>query len=316
MHRKDSPRHTNKQVPTMKIDGHDIDMSNRDKVLFPDDGITKGDLIDYYERIATTMLPYVSQRPLTLHRFPDGIDADGFYQQNAAEYFPDWVVRVALPHEDGNEVEHCVCDNAATLVYLANLACITPHVWLARAGRPHHPDRMLFDLDPGEDDFATVRRAAHTIHAVLGEVSLASFVMTTGSRGLHVVVPLDAEADFDATREFARRVAEAAVAREPDRLTTEQRKDKRGQRLYVDIMRNAYGQTAVAPYAVRARPGAPVAMPLEWDELDDSQLRADRYRIDNAIRRLGQKPDAWSTIERHVASLRDHEAKLDKLENA
>ncbi|MGH8273959.1 MAG: non-homologous end-joining DNA ligase [Gammaproteobacteria bacterium] len=296
----------------MKVGGREIEISNLDKVLFPDAGITKGDLVDYYRRIAKTMLPHIENRPLTLHRFPDGIGAKGFYQQNASDYFPDWIVRATLPKENG-KVEHCLCNNAATLVYLAGQACITPHSWLARAGRPDHPDRMIFDLDPSDDNFDLVRFGARTIHEVLDDVGLANFVMTTGSRGLHVMVPLDASADFDAVRNFARRVAEIAAAWEPDRLTMEQRKNKRGKRLYLDIMRNAYGQTAVTPYAVRAKPGAPVSMPLEWSELD-GKLRPDKYRIENVFRRLARKKDPWRTMGRHAAALGAHEADLSRLE--
>ncbi len=298
----------------MRIDNRPIDISRPDKLLFPDSGISKRDLADYYRRIAPTMLPHIRDRALTLHRFPDGIDAEGFFQQNTPDYFPDWIARARLPKENGEKVEHCVCNDAATLVYLAGQACITPHAWLAHADRPRHPDRMIFDLDPSGDDFAAVRRAARTLHAILDAIGLTSFVMTTGSRGLHVTVPLDASGDFDASRAFARRVAELAATREPDRLTTEQRKDRRGRRLYLDVMRNAYGQTAVAPYAVRAKPGAPVAMPLAWNELGDGRLRADRYRVSNAFRRLAQKPDPWRDIDQHAVTLAKHASRLDQLE--
>lgn len=297
----------------MKLGGHEIEISHPDKLLFPDAGITKGDLADYYRRIAKTMLPHIEDRPLTLHRFPDGIGAKGFYQQNVSDYFPDWIARVRLPKEDG-EVEHCLCNDAATLVYLAGQACISLHAWLARAEHPRRPDRMIFDLDPPGEDFELVRFAARTIRETLADVGLAGFVMTTGSRGLHVTVPLDASADFEASRSFARRIAGLAAARAPDRLTTEQRKNKRGGRLYLDTMRNAYGQTGVAPYAVRAKPGAPVATPLEWSELD-GKLRADKYRIGNVFRRLARKKDPWRGIGRHAASLGAHEARLTTLQN-
>lgn len=296
----------------MKVGRREIDIPNLDKVLFPDAGITKRDLVDYYRRIAGTMLPHIRNRPLTLHRFPDGIDAKGFYQQNVSDYFPDWIARVRLAKE-GGEVEHCMCNDAATLVYLAGQACITPHAWLARAGNPRHPDRMIFDLDPPGGDFTLVRFAAHTIRKVLEDIGLGGFVMTTGSRGLHVMVPLDAGTDFDAVRDFARRVAWVAAARAPQRLTTEQRKDKRGGRLYLDIMRNAYGQTAVAPYAVRAKPGAPVATPLEWDELGNARLRANSYRINNIFARLARRQDPWRGIGRRAVAIGTREAALSRL---
>ena len=290
----------------IKVGRRNIEVSNADKVLFPDAGIAKGDLVDYYRRIAEAMLPHIRDRPLNLHRFPDGIDAGGFYQQNVPDYFPDWIARARLRKQDG-VVEHCLCNDAATLVYLAGQACITPHAWLARAEHPRHPDRMIFDLDPPDDEFELARFAARTIRAVLKDTGIASFVMTTGSRGLHVVVPLDAEADF------ARRVASAAAARAPQRLTTEQRKGRRNGRLYLDIMRNAYGQTAVAPYAVRAKPSAPVATPLEWDELDNTRLRSNSHRIGNIFGRLARRQDPWRGIGRHAVTVRAHEAALSRL---
>lgn len=296
----------------IKVGRRNIEISNADKVLFPDAGITKNDLIDYYRCIAGSMLPHIRDRPLNLHRFPDGIDATGFYQQNVPDYFPDWIARARL-RKQGGVVEHCLCNDAATLVYLAGQACITPHAWLARAGRPRHPDRMIFDLDPPDDEFELVRFAARAVRAVLKDIGITSFVMTTGSRGLHVVVPLDAEADFEAVRDFARRVAAAVAARAPQRLTTEQRKDKRRGRLYLDIMRNAYGQTAVAPYAVRAKPGAPVATPLEWDELDNARLRSNSHRIGNIFGRLARRRDPWRRISRHAVAIGAHEAMLSRL---
>lgn len=296
----------------MKIGQHDIEISNLDKPLFPDAGITKGDLVDYYRRIADVMLPHIRGRPLTLHRFPDGIDSDGFYQQSAPDHFPDWIERVTLPKE-GGEVDHMLCMDAATLVYLAGQACITPHAWLARASKPDHPDRLIFDLDPSSDDFSRVVAAARTIRGVLEDIGLTGFVMTTGSRGLHVMVPLDASADFETARDFARTVADIAAARQPDRLTTEQRKNQRAGRLYLDVMRNAYGQTGVAPYAVRAKPGAPVATPLEWDELDDAKLRADSHDLRNLFRRLGQKDDPWKGMHRHAVAIDAHRTHLEKI---
>lgn len=297
----------------MKIEGYDISLSNQDKIMFPEAGLTKGDLIGYYRRIGKTMLPHIKDRPLTLHRFPGGIDAEGFYQQNASDYFPDWIPRARLGKGD-IVTEHCLCQNVATLVYLANQNCITPHSWLSRVDRPDNPDRLIFDLDPGGTDFDLVRKTALALSEVLIDIGLASYVMTTGSRGLHVVVPLDRSMAFDGVRTFARDLAEFVAARAPDELTTEHRKNKRGGRLFLDTTRNAYGQTAVVPYAVRAKPGAPVATPLEWDEIEDSKLAADRYRIKNIFRRLGQKQDPWRTIQRHVVDLRSHRLRLDRLQ--
>ncbi|MGH8162221.1 MAG: non-homologous end-joining DNA ligase [Gammaproteobacteria bacterium] len=280
--------------------------------MFPDAGITKGDLIDYYLKVADMMMPHIKNRALTLHRFPDGIGADGFYQQNASDYFPDWIPRATLG-KGKDKTEHAVCNDTATLVYLANQAVITPHVWLSRTDQPDHPDRMIFDLDPADDDFDTVRSAARALHEALDTLDLACFLMTTGSRGLHVVVPLDRGSDFDAVRDFARRLADRVTERAPDEFTTEQRKNKRAGRLFLDTTRNAYGQTAVAPYAVRAKPGAPVAAPLEWKELNDAKLTSRRYHLGNIARGLRQREDPWRSIGRHAVKLEAHRKRLEKL---
>lgn len=298
----------------MKVGRHRITISHPDKTLFPDAGLTKHDVADYYRRIAPRMVPLIRDRPLTLHRFPDGIEHDGFYQQQAAEHFPGWTARARLPRESGGEVEHAMANNAAILVWLANQGCITLHAWTARTTNPRHPDRMVFDLDPSDDDFGAVCRAARTLRDVLTDIGLTGFVMSTGSRGLHVRVVLKPEQTFDEVRAFAGRIAAVAAAREPRHLTTRQRKSRRGGRLYLDNMRNAYGQTAVAPYAVRALPHAPVALPLDWHELGRRHLRADSYRIDNVFRRLAHKVDPWHGMARHAVSLAAHEAALQAAE--
>ena len=286
---------------------YSFETSNTDKVLFPDAGITKGQLIDYYRKVAPVMLPHLARRPLTLHRFPDGIGAEGFYQQQAPDYFPDWIAtRRAARSGDGKQdpVEHILCENEASLAYLANQATITLHAWLSRAPRLHHPDKLVFDLDPPGDDFAPVRQAARWVVELFEELGLAPFVMTTGSRGLHVVAPLQPDLDFDAVREFARAMADRLADRHPDELTVEQRKNKRRGRLYLDVMRNAYGQTSVAPYSVRALPGAPVATPIALDELGDRRLSPQRWQVKNILRRLGQRNDPWQDIRSHAASAR------------
>lgn len=293
---------------TIEIDGHRVELSNTGKVLFPEAGITKGHLVGYYRRVADTMLPHLAGRPVSMHRFPDGIDGKRFFQKDAPDYFPDWIHFEEVAKEGGT-VRHVVCDDAATLVYLANQACITPHVWLSRTEHLERPDRMIFDLDPPEagsgkgsgEDLRPVRRAARTVRDRLRELGFEPFLTSTGSRGFHVVVPLEPEASFDEVRRFARALASELAAREPDRLTVETRKEKRGDRVFLDYLRNGYAQTAVPPYAVRARPGAPVATPVEWDELDGLHPR--RYTVKNLFQRLGQKEDPWAEIDRHRVRL-------------
>jgi len=294
---------------TLKIDAYTVKLTNTNKVFFPDDGITKGDLIDYYHRIAETMLPYVKGRPLMMHRFLHGIKGEGFYQKEVGDYFPEWVKRVKMKKHGGSE-DYAVCDNAATLVFLAEQDCITPHVWLSRIDQPENPDLLIFDLDPSDGDFEPVRRAALSLRDLLSTLRLAVFVKTTGSRGLHVVVPLDRAADFDQVRTFAEDVARLVAGRDPDHLTVEQRKDKRRGRVYIDTLRNSYGQTAVAPYAVRAKPGAPVATPLDWGELKNLELNSQSYTMTNIFRRLGQKGDPWDNMWHEPCSLNEPRRRL------
>jgi bifunctional non-homologous end joining protein LigD len=295
-----------------EIEGRDVKVSHPNKLLFPAAGLTKADLVAYYERFAPVMLPHIAGRPLSLERYPDGVEAAGFMQKNASDHFPSWIRRARLAKQDG-AVDHVVAEDAATLVYLANQACVTLHVGLSRIDRIDHPDRMVIDLDPSDDDFEKVRRAAREVRALLEQVGLVPFLQTTGSRGLHVWVPLDRAVDFDRVRDFAARVAELLVARRPRELTTAQRKAKRGDRVFVDVARNAYAQTAVAPYSVRARPQAPVATPIDWAELHDPQLGPQRYTIRNIARRLGRKHDPWAEIDRHARALEPARQRLDSL---
>jgi bifunctional non-homologous end joining protein LigD len=278
----------------VKIDAGDrtIEIGNPDKVLFPDDGITKADVARYYERIAGVMVPHVRHRPLTMHRFPDGIGADGFYQKQVPGSFPDWIVRETVSKEDG-EVTQVVCDDAATLVFLADQGCITPHVWLSTTDHLEAPDRLVFDLDPPEDGtVAAARFAARRIRDLLDDLGLEGRLMTTGSSGYHVVVPIDGTTGFDDVRAVARRCARVLAGRPPDRLTTETRIDRREGRVFLDYLRNGFAQTTVAPYALRAKPGAPAAVPIDWDELSSTDPQ--RYTIENLFRRLGQKDDPWA----------------------
>lgn len=287
-------------VETTQVGEHAVEITRPDKPLFPC-GISKADLARYYEAIAGAMLPHVAARPLNLERYPDGIAGRRIIQQRAGEHFPDWIERVTVP-KAGGTVTHVVASNPATLVYLAGQACITLHAWLSRIDRLDRPDRMIFDLDPSDGSSADVRRAAREIGALLRELGLEPYAMTTGSRGFHVTVPLQRDPDFDAVRGFAREVARVAVARDPQ-LTLEPRKAARGGRILVDVMRNVYAHTAVAPYSVRARPGAPVATPLSWDELSKPGTRPDRWTLRTVPDRLARAGDPWSDIQASARAL-------------
>lgn len=280
-----------------------VEVSNPDKVLFPDEGITKGDLVGYYRRIAEVMLPYVRGRPVAMHQFPEGIDRPGFFRKSVPEHFPDSVHRAELAKEGGTTT-YVVIDNTETLAYLANQNCVAVHVWPSCADRPEHPDRMIFDLDPGPAGLDVVRSTARSLRDVLDDLGWPSFVKATGSTGLHVEVPLDRSADFDTVMDAARVVAGLVVERDPDRVTLATRKAKRGDRLFLDILRNRYAQHAIAPYSVRALSGAPVAAPLDWDEALRADFDPRRYTIANVFRRLGHKADPWAGIGEEVADLR------------
>jgi bifunctional non-homologous end joining protein LigD len=273
-----------------------FELSSPGKLLFPGDGITKAELAGYYERVADWMVPHVKDRPLSLQRFPDGIDGEGFFQKNTPAHYPDWIKRVEVPKEGGSVV-HAVVTDGETLAYLVGQNTITPHVWLSRADRIHQPDRMVVDLDPPPGgEFAAVRRAARQAGELLREIGLEPFAQVTGSKGIHVWTPVRRHADFEEVKEFSNRFAEVLAARHPDELTTKFRKAGRGGRILVDVLRNRYAQTAVPPYAVRPRPGAPVATPIAWEELSDSKLRPDRWTVANVLRRLAAKGDPWADI--------------------
>jgi bifunctional non-homologous end joining protein LigD len=290
-----------------------VEITHPDKLLFPDDGLSKADLAGYYAAVCDWMLPHIVNRPLSLMRFPDGIDDDGFFQKNTPDYYPDWIRRVEAPKKGGTVVHALAC-NADTLVYLVGQNMITPHVWLSRADRLRQPDRIVFDLDPAPGaDFAAVRRAARRTGDLLRELGLEPFAQVTGSKGIHVWTPLRRRATFEDVRPFARGVAEVLAERYPDELTLEFRKSERGGRILIDVMRNAYAQTAVPPYAVRPRPGAPVATPLVWDELSDSKLRPDRWTVKTVLRRLSAKGDPWADIASFARGLSRASKRLQAL---
>jgi bifunctional non-homologous end joining protein LigD len=277
------------------VGGVTVPLSHPDKVLFPGDGITKADLARYYADVAESMLRWLRDRPVTMVRYPDGLSGQRFFQKNAPSYFPDWIRRVTVGKE-GGQVEHVVCSQPATLVYLANQACIEIHAFTSRADKPDAPDQMVFDFDPPDGKpFADVRRAALWARDLLeDELGMTSFVRTSGGRGLHVHVALNRRTDFGAVREFAHRAAGVLASRHPDVITTEQRKDKRGMCIYADVMRNAYAQTVVASYSVRARVGAPVATPLSWDEVEDVDLEPGQFTMAAVRARLDGGKDPWA----------------------
>jgi len=292
-----------RQAESVTVAGITVELSNTGKVLFPEDPeITKGDLVGYYREMAGRILPYLRDRPMVMARYPDGIRGQRIFQKNIPGYFPSWISRVEV-EKTGGELCQVICDKPATLVYLANQACIELHAFLSRVSELERPDQLVFDLDPpGDDRFGDAALLALGLRELLeDELGLTAYVKTTGGKGLHVHVPLRAVDGFDAVRSFARAASEVLAARNPDLLTTQQRRAGRGDRVYSDVMRNAYAQTVVAPYSVRARPGAHVATPLRWEELKDRDLTPGRFTlhsIGERLERLGTS-DPWAGLGRH-----------------
>jgi bifunctional non-homologous end joining protein LigD len=299
--------------------GVTVHLSHLDKVFFPDEGLRKGDLIDYYRMVAPRMLPYLRERPLVLIRYPDGVTGEAILQKNASRHFPAWVKRADVERQGrGGEVHQVVCDKPETLIYLANQASVEFHALLSRVAALYRPDQLVFDLDPpAEEAFDDVRRCALSLRRLLEEdLGLAAYVKTTGGKGLHVHVPLRADDGFDQVREFARAVADLMVRNNPDGLTLQQRIEQRGDRIYLDVQRNGYAQMAVAPYSVRARPAAPVATPLYWAEVEDAALNPRRFTMRTTGDRLGTTPDPWTGMSRHRRGLAAARRRLRSLSGA
>jgi len=290
----------------MKLRGKNIEISNRDKALFPEDGITKGDLIGYYQDIAPYLLPYVKDRPLMMQRFPDGIAHHGFYHKEAPDYFPDWIRTEKMDRKEGGKITHVICDNPETLVYLANQACITLHAWLSRTHKPHHPDKLIMDLDPPSRSFDPIHDSLSDLEEYLGKINITGFLMTTGSKGLHIVIPVLKKRTFEQIKKKVDQLADHIVKEFKGAFTTAQHKDKREGKIYLDTMRNSYAQTGVVPFSLRPIEGAPVATPVSWEEARKKGFHARRYHLKNIFRRLGQVQDPWTHLFDHEVAEANH----------
>jgi bifunctional non-homologous end joining protein LigD len=277
-------------------------ITHPEKVLFPDDGITKGTLAAYYEAIAPVMVPHMRARPVTMERFPAGIGKKGFIQKDVSKGFPQWLERVEVPKKDG-VVHHPIVTDVRSLLWLANQNSITPHVWTSRAPDLYHPDICVFDLDPSKDDAKMLRFAAVALRDVLEELGLPSWVKTSGSKGFHIVVPLDRKAHTGEVAGFAHSVGALLVRRHPDVLTQEFHKADRGNRILVDTGRNGYSATFAAAYAVRAKPGAPISAPCTWDEVEREKVHPQTFTLRNIADRIGDVGDLWADMLKRKRSL-------------
>lgn len=276
-------------------------ISHPDKVFYPADGLTKGDVVEHYRTVAPAMLPHLRGRPLTLRRYPDGIESEGWFQKHPGEHFPSWLRTERVPRRGGGTDEYVVCDDEDSLLYLADQGTVEFHVWLSTVDAPEKPDLLVLDLDPPDGtDVADLRTAARRIRDHCADAGLAAYLQATGGRGFHVVAPLDATATTDVVLELSRALADRIAAADPEHLTTAQRKDRRGDRVFVDANRNGYAQTFVAPYSLRARPGAASATPLDWTELGKAEPNG--WGPDKLHRRLARKDDPWRGMEKDAAS--------------
>ncbi len=272
----------------MKIPG--IEITHPDRIMFPDLKLTKWDMVQYYQKIATRMLPYLIERPLTLQRFPAGITKGGFYQKHAQDYYPDFIDRITVETEEGH-AEEIMCNNKKSLVYLANQSTVSFHPWLSRQNDLHRPDKVVFDLDPSPGvHFEKVKQAAKIVGDFLRDKGMAPKPMTTGKSGIHVCYDLKPTNDFDQVRQGARDIAEQLVSGHPALFTMEMRKNKRGGKIFLDYLRNSYAQTAICPYSLRPNQQAGVATPLSWKDLDKIKS-AHHYSVKNIFRRLGAMGD-------------------------
>lgn len=274
-----------------------VTITHPEKVLFPDDGITKGDLADYYRMIAPLMLPHVVNRPITMERFHRGIGEDGFFQKSVTKGFPPWLERVAVPKKKGT-VHHPLVTDMDSLLWLANMNCITPHVWTSRVPDLNRPDLLVFDLDPSEDDADALRAATLVVRDTLAELGLTSWVKTTGSKGFHVVVPLERAAEYEQCAPFAHALGRLLVQRHPDVFTQEFFKAERGDRILIDTGRNEFHATYAAAYAVRARPGAPVSAPCTWEEVERGVL-PQSFTLRTMADRAASIGDVWADLHAH-----------------
>jgi bifunctional non-homologous end joining protein LigD len=270
-------------------------ITHPEKVLFPDDGITKGEMAAYYEAIAPVMLPHIVGRPVTMERFHRGIGEKGFFQKNVVKGFPPWLERVEVGKKGGT-VHHPVVRDARGLIWMANQNSITPHVWTSRAPRVEFPDICIFDLDPSDEDEPRVRAAALFLRDLLAEFGLRSWVKTTGSKGFHIAVPLDGKSTYGPAAHFAHRIGELMVQRDPKNFTREFYKVDRDGRILVDTGRNEYSATFAAAYAVRARRGAPVSAPCSWSEIEAGTVGPRTFHVRNMEKRIAEVGDLWGDL--------------------
>lgn len=286
-----------KEKEDIRIGKHTVTISNRKKVFWPEEGFTKGDLIDYYDKMADTILPYLKGRPLSLKRNPNGIHDKGFYHKDAGENVPAFVDVFPIKAESNNKIiDYIVCNNKATLLYVVNLGCIEINPWNSTTKKIDHPTWMVIDIDPSdENNFTQVVDTALATKMILDKAGVKCYCKTSGASGLHVYVPFKNKYDYVTVKDFAHVVASLVQEQLPDTTTLERSLDKRGPRIYIDWLQNRTGQTLASVYSLRPVPGATVSTPLEWKEVNH-KLSPSQFTIKNIFQRINKKGDLFSDV--------------------
>jgi bifunctional non-homologous end joining protein LigD len=287
-------------------------ITHPEKIMFPEDGITKGDLAAYYETVADVMVPHLRGRPLTMERYPAGIGKKGFWQKDVSKGFPDWLERVKVPKKDGF-LHHPIITDKQSLMWVTNQNTITQHVWISRVPELYYPDICVFDLDPSQDDVKEVQHAALGLRDLLDELGLPSWVKTSGSKGYHIVVPLDGKSEMSEVEHFANTVGRVFVSLAPDHLTQEFSKVDRKGRIYIDTGRNGYSATFAAAYTVRAKNGAPVSAPCTWEEIEKGKVAPNSFTLRTMPARVKKVGDLWADMLKRRRSLAKAAAKLKRM---
>ena len=279
-----------------------VTISHPEKILFPQSNITKQEVIDYYTKIAPFMIPIVQNHLIVMHRFPQGISKEGFYHKQIPDYFPSWIPRKTIQLKKGVPQTLVIINSQDSLTYLANQDVLVFHTWLSPISSIEKPDRIVFDLDPAQHDIQTMHSVLKKLKKMIEQHGLTPFLMTTGSRGYHVVIPIIAQHSFLKVHDFAKKLATQFAEKYPDQLTIQLNIKARGGKIFVDYLRNSYGQTSVACYSLRALPKAPVATPLDWNELSKSTPQ--KYTIKNIFKRLSRKKNIWKNFKTSAKKLK------------
>lgn len=310
---------TKAKVPgaiALKFGKTTVNLTNQDKIYFPGEGITKGDIVNYYNLIADYILPYLKNRPQSLNRFPNGINQQSFYQKDQdVNKIPSWLTTTPVYSESNDEmINYLICNDKATLLYMANLGCIEINPWNSRIADPEHPDWMVIDLDPEKIAFAAVVQTALEVKKVFDELDVECFCKTSGATGLHIYVPLNAKYNYDIVKTFAELIAHTVWVRIPEITSIERSPSKRQGKVYLDFLQNRRGQTLAAPYSVRPKKGATVSTPLEWKEVNKN-LDPTKFTIKTTLKRIEKKGDLWKPVIGKGANLNTIMKKMSKERN-